>query len=419
MKAILLTILFIGISLFHPIYDGFTSKVYIDVNTPNIKPLPIAIQPFTNLKELSEIVIDDLSFTGLFECLHENAQVEKNEQPFNAKSWIPLNVALVVKGRVSVSADKINALINIYDVTDNRVILNKEYTTSKSLIRPLGHTIANDIYKIITGQQGIFRTKIAFVADKGSYKEIYISDYDGQRGYGTGIKGGIILSPKWSPNGSKLLYSAERGRNWSIYITDINDMEEKNIVSLKGLNMAGNFFPDGKSFVFASSKDGKSDIHRADIDTMKGYKIIASPWIDVSASISRDGQQIVFVSNRSGTPQIYISDSNGNNIRRLTFEGNYNTSPNWSPLGDKIVFTSMVGGKQHIYTMKIDGSSIQRLTEKGNNEDPFFSPDGRYIIFTSDREGSPAIYLMRANGEGQKRISPRGLKAHSPSWSPN
>ncbi|MCX8069590.1 MAG: Tol-Pal system beta propeller repeat protein TolB [Thermodesulfovibrionales bacterium] len=419
MKKMSLQLFFILIFLSLTFSLGSSSRVYIDVNLPNLKPLPIAIQTFTNLKELSDIIIDDLSFTGLFECIPENAQVERNEQAFNARSWIPLNVALVVKGRVNIEADKLNTVITVFDVTDNKEVLRKEYSASKSLLRPLAHTISNDIYKILTGQQGIFRTKIAFIADRGNQKEIYISDYDGQRGYGTGIKGGILLTPKWSHDGSTLIYSAERDRNWSIYKTDMAEMREISLVSLKGLNMVGNFFPDGKSFVFSSSKDGKSDIHMADTDTMKGYKIVASPWIDVSPSLSRDGKQLVFVSNRSGSPQIYIADSNGNNIRRITFEGNYNTSPNWSPNGDRIVFTSMIGGKQQIFTIKTDGSSLQKLTDKGSNEDPMYSPDGRYIVFSSDREGSSAIYIMRANGEGQKRITPRGLRAYGPSWSPN
>ncbi len=400
--------------------EAYSSRLYIDVNAPNIKPLPIAIQGFTNGKEITDIVVRDLNFTGLFHCLPEDAQVERNNQPFNARSWQPLNVALVVKGHVSSSGPGIfNVIITAYDVHENREILKKEYTASNNLLRPLAHTISNDIYRLLTGQQGVFRSRIAFVVERSSnVKELHISDYDGYRAYNTGITGGIILAPRWSQDGKTLLYSAERNRSWDIYMLNIEDMKERNLVSLRGLNMAGNFFPDGQSFVFASSKDGRTDIHRADRITMKGYKLISSPWIDVSPNLSQDGKLMLFVSNRSGSPQIYLSDSNGDNIKRLTFEGSYNTSPSWSPRGDRIVFTGMVDGRQQIYTMRPDGSSLQRLTEKGNNEDPTFSPDGRFIVFSSDREGSSSIYIMRANGEEQTRITPRGMRAYSPSWSP-
>jgi len=396
-----------------------SSKVYIDVNAPNIRPLPIAIQTFSNGKEISEIVISDLNFTGLFYCLPEDAQVERNDQPFNARSWIPLNTALVVKGNVSKTSQNIITSITAYDVLENREVLRKEYSASANLLRPLAHSISNDLYRLLTGQTGVFRSRIAFVVDRGKTKEINISDYDGQRVFNTGISAGIIMSPRWSPDGRQLLYSAERDRNWEIYLLDLEQMRERRLVSLSGLNITGNFFPNGQSFVFASSKDGKTDIHRADIGTMKGYKLIGSPWIDISPAISPDGKSLLFVSNRSGSPQIYIADSEGNGVRRLTFEGGYNTSPAWSPTGDRIVFTSMVDGKQQVFIMKADGSSVQRLTDKGNNEDPSFSPDGRYLVFTSDRDGSPAIYIMRANGEGQVRITPRGIRAYGPSWSPN
>ncbi len=416
-KLSLSVLLFLLLVVLPPCTEA--SRVYIDVNAPNIRPLPIAIQSFSNGKEVSEIIINDLNFTGLFYCLPEDAQVERNDQPFNARSWLPLNTALVVKGHVTTVSNNMGVNITAYDVQENREVLRKEYTATKNLLRPLAHSISNDIYRLLTGQSGVFRSRIAFVVDRGKTKEIHISDYDGHRVFNTGISAGIILSPRWSPDGRHLLYSAERSRNWDIYLLDLETMRERNLVSLSGLNISGNFFPNGQSFVFASSKDGKTDIHKGDIGTMKGYKIIGSPWIDVSPAVSPDGKSLLFVSNRSGSPQIYISDSEGNGIKRLTFEGGYNTSPVWSPTGDRIAYTSMVGNKQQVFIMKSDGSSIQRLTDKGNNEDPSFSPDGRYIVFTSDRDGSPALYIMRANGEGQTRISPRGIRAYGPSWSPN
>lgn len=401
-----------------PLAEPQAVKLYIDVNAPNPRPLPIAIQSFENGREISEIVANDLTLTGLFHCIPQEAQIEANNQPFNVRSWAPLNVVLVVKGFVSYNVNSLNVTIRAYDVNENREVLVKEYSALRQLLRPIAHSISNDLYKLLTGQEGIFRTRLAFVVDRGKTKELYLSDYDGHRVFNTGVSAGIILTPRWSPDGKHLLYSAERNRSWDIYLLNLEEMREKLIVSLKGLNLAGNFFPDGRSFVFSSSKDGKADIHRGDIGSMKGYKLIGSPWIDVSPNLSPDGKQMVFVSNRSGSPQIYLSDSDGNNIRRLTFEGSYNTSASWSPKGDRIVFTGMVGGRQQIFTIKPDGSSLQRLTEVGNNEDPSFSPDGRYIVFSSDRDGTTGLYIMRSNGQGQVRITPKGLRAYAPSWSP-
>jgi len=392
-------------------------KVYIDITSPDIRKLPIAVQNFTGGKEISDIVSANLTFTGLFEPIDDAAQIERNDQPFNPNNWRGLGVELVVKGRV-ISGKGLNIIVSAYDVSEGREVLKKEYSASPELLRPLAHSIANDIYRILTGQQGIFRTKIAYVGERDGRKELLIMDWDGHRIHKPGITGGVLLAPRWSPDGTRLLYSAERHRKWDIYVLDMKTMIEKNVVMLPGLNMAGNFFPDNRKFVFSSSKDRRPNIYIGDTTEMKGWEVISSPWIDVSPAVSPNGQQILFVSNRTGSPQIYISDINGHGIRRLTFEGSYNTSPVWSPNGDRIAFVRMINGKGQIFTMKPDGSELKQLTNRGSNEAPSFSPDGRFIAFTSDRDGAKGIYLMRVNGDGQVRITPRGTTATGPGWSP-
>ncbi|MFO0754383.1 MAG: Tol-Pal system beta propeller repeat protein TolB, partial [Thermodesulfovibrionales bacterium] len=395
------------------------ARVYIDVTSPGLRKLPIAVQSFTGRKEVSEVVKNDLAFTGLFEPIEEAAQIERPEQPFTPANWQGLGVELVVKGVVTApGADRITALVSAYDVVEGREVFRKEYTASADILRQVGHSIANDIYALLTGQPGVFKTKIVFVGEKGGTREFYLMDWDGYRMQGLGITGGILLAPRWSPDRSKLLYSAERHRQWGIYLLDLNTMKERSLLSLNGLNMAGGFFPDSREFLYSSSREGNPNIYLGDTGGAAGRKIISSPWIDVSPSVSMDGSSLLFVSNRSGSPQIYLSDRDGYGVRRLTFEGNYNTSPAWSPRGDRIAFVSRVGGKHQIFTIKPDGSGMLQLTSSGNNEDPAFSPDGRSLTFTSDRDGSKGVYLMRANGEGQVRITPKGLKAGSSSWSP-
>ncbi len=415
-------IFFLFLTLFSivlSVHPAVADKIYIDITSPGIKKLPIAIQPFIGAKEMSAIVKDDMTFTGLFDCLDDAAQIERPDQPFNTQSWRGLGVEMVVKGVATRSTSQsLEVTVSAYDVVEGKEVLRKEYTAKPDLVRLLAHAVSNDIYKILTGQQGIFKTKIAFIAQKTGLKELYMMDWDGERMYPVGIKGGIILAPRWSRDGSKLIYSAEKNRKWGIYLLDMNSMRELSTIRLSGVSIVGNFFPDNRRFAFSTAKDGNSDISVGDIGGTGSRKIIATPWIDVSPSVSPDGSSIVFVSNRSGSPQIYMSDKEGFGVRRLTFQGNYNTSPAWSPTGDKIVYASMIGGKNQIFTIKPDGSGVTQLTDAGNNEDPSFSPDGRYIAFTSNRQGSTGIFVIRANGEGLKRLTPKGFRAASPGWSP-
>lgn len=398
---------------------AFAEKVYIDITAPGLKKLPIAVQNFPGKKEISDIVKGDLDFTGLFDCIDESIQIEHPDQPFNPVNWLGLGVELVVKGRVSFfAADKFIVTVSAYDVSDGREMLKKEYAATSELSRPVAHSIANDIYNVLTGQQGIFKTKIAFIEDKKGKKELELMDWDGHRVQETGITSDILMMPHWSPDKTKLLFSAERHRQWGIYLLDITAMKERNLMLMNGLNIAGNFFPNSYDFVFTSSKDLNYGIYIANLSNTHGRKIISSPWIDVSPSVSSDGKSVVFVSNRSGSPQIYIADRDGFGLGRLTFQGNYNTAPAWSPQGNKIAYTSMIGGRNQIIIINADGTNPTQLTDRGNNENPSFSPDGRYLTFSSTMDGPKGIYLMRINGEGVLRITPKNMKALNPSWSP-
>lgn len=394
------------------------AKVYIDIASPAFTRLPIAIPEFSGPagKEITEIMRNDLDFTGLFTILEKGASLENPSQPFNPKNWIPLGIEAVVKGTTSESRELV-VVASCYDVVEGREIFRKEYRAEKHLRRPLAHSIANDVYFSLTGEAGIFRSRIAFVAEEKGNKALYLMDWDGERVIRTGLNSHILISPRWSRDGSKILYAAEKNRQWGIYVLNFASMKAEKIFSSQGTNIAADFTPNGEEIVFSSSKDGMPDLYSLHVKKNTMRKLTSSYGIDVSPAVSPRSDSIAFVSDRGGSPQIYVMRRDGTDVRRITFEGSYNTSPCWSPKGDKIVFSGRRGTNQ-IFIMNPDGSGLTQLTFQGNNEDPSFSPDGRYIAFSSDREGGKGIYIMRANGENQRRITPRNVRAYAPRWSP-
>jgi TolB protein len=395
------------------------AKVYIDISSPAFKKLPIAIQEFSGNsgREISDIIRDDLTFTGLFFYVDRTAYIENPSQSFNPKNWTPLGVEAVVKGFVQ-EGKNLAVTVSLYDVFEGKEIFKKKYAAEREFIRPLSHAIANDIYYTLTGETGIFRSKISFIAEDKDGMGICIMDWDGNRITRLGLKGNIVLPPRWSKDGQKLVYSTERNRQWGIYLLNFINMREKKVFLAKGTNLVGDFLPEGNGFVFSSSKEGTSDLYTLNLKDNQTIKLTSSYSIEVSPAVSPDGKYIAFVSDKGGSPQIYIMRRNGSDVRRLTFEGSYNTSPSWSPNGDRIVFVGR-RKKNQIFTIRPDCTELIQLTTDGDNEDPSFSPDGRFITFSSDRSGIKSIYIMSANGESQKRITPKGSKASGPRWSPN
>ena len=411
--------LFLLLTLHSSLFTAAEAKVYIDITSPSAKKLPIAIFDLQGPsgKEISDIIRDDLTFTGLFMYIDKTSYIEPAAGKFSQQNWKPLGIEAVVKGTVRES-NGLTVDVILYDVFEGREILSRSYQSTRELVRQIAHTISNDIYQAVTNLPGIFRTRIAFVAEDDGEKGIYIMDWDGHRARKLGLKGSLVLAPRWSADGSRMIYSSERGRQWGVYLLDFGKMSEKKIFASKGTNMAGDFFPKGDAITFSSTQEGTPDIYIMSLKDRATRKLTRTQGIEVSPAVSPDGTRIAFVSDRGGSPQIYIMRTDGNDIRRVTFEGSYNTSPSWSPSGDRIVF-SCRKGKNQICIIKPDGTDPVQLTDTGNNEDPSFSPDGRFITFSSDRERIRGVYIMRANGEAQKRISPQGLRSSGPRWSPN
>lgn len=394
-------------------------KIYIDVTSPRQQVIvAVSLLEGPHGEEISDIIRDDLGYTGFFVPIERAAFIEKPDQPFRSDNWSVLGAELVVKGHVRQTTEGLSVVVTVYDVFDGRKLLKKLYRAKSTLLRPLSHSISNDIYKAVTGQEGVFRTKIAFTVRNETEHEIYLMDWDGERAKPLGIKSSLIMTPRWSHDGRKLLYSAERHRRWGIYLLDFDSGMEETVFREKATNIAGDFFPGDKEFALSSSMDGTPDIYIFDMKRNKLRRVTSLKGIAVSPSVSPDGSKIAFVSDRGGSPQIYTTDKIGYNMNRITYNGSYNTSPSWSPKGDRLAFSGRFEGKNQIFLVKPDGSGLQMLTDTGNNENPSFSPDGRFIVFTSDRDGKKGIYLMRSNGEAQKRITPWALKAFGPGWSP-
>ncbi len=414
-----LSFFFLLCVFYFSLFTSAEAKIYIDITSPAAKKVPIAIYqlPGTAGREISDVIKNDLVFTGLFTYVDSASYIEPMSQPFNPANWTPLGIEAVVKGTVREDT-KLTVSITLYDTSEGKAVLSKEYQAERSLLRQLGHSISNDIYTLMTGRPGVFRTRILFVGERKGEKDLYLMDWDGKRLRKLGLRSSVLLAPHWSAEGTRAIYSSERGRQWGIYLLDFLKMNEKRIFVSKGTNLAGDFFPKRNSFVFSSTKDGTPDLFSYNIDTTTLKKLTSTSGIEVSPSVSPDGQFIAFVSDRGGTPQIYVMRSDGSEVKRVSFEGSYNTSPCWSPNGDRIAFSGR-RGKNQIFIVKPDGSELTQLTDAGNNEDPSFSPDGRYITFTSDRDRTKAIYIMRANGESQHRITPKDLRAFGPRWSPN
>jgi TolB protein len=406
--------------------------IYIDINAPSIQKFKIAIPDFRYLTsqnenpdlitKLPEVISNDLDLSGYFNPMDKDAFLEKKGAPLTLegirfKDWTVIGADLLLKGGYICIGRSLEVEVRLFDVFQGRQIFGMRALGDVGSYRYLMHRIGNQIIQILTGHEGIFLTKLAFVGNSSGHKEIYVCDYDGHNVRQVTADKSIALSPAWSPDGEKLIYTSYKdGTGPMLYVKDLGSGKVKRLSGRKGLNIGACWAPDAKEVALTLSLKGNPDIFTIDLNG-EVKKQLTDHWgIDVSPAFSPDGKKIAFVSNRAGSPQIYLRDLIQGTEERLTFEGKYNTSPSWSCL-NRIAFVSMDGGHFDIYTMRPEGGQLRRLTEdQGDNEEPCWSPDGRYIMFCSNREGRYHLYIMNANGQNQRKITFMKGDQADPSW---
>lgn len=370
------------------------------------------------LVRLAEIIRDDLGFSPFHEVIKLDSFYMRHMEleMMTLLGWSHLGAEYVIRGEGEFAGDDITFKYQMYSAKSGLLYGRGRFKSPISNYRRLAHEIANDIILYLTGDKGIFNTRICFISNRTGNKELYLCDYDGANIYQLTGNGSINLSPAFAADGQKILFTSYMHDDPQLFQYDVRDGKVDQVAAYPGINSAARVSPDGNQIVCALSRDGNAEIYLLHRSGKIKRRLTYTAAIESSPCWSPNGKEIAFTSDRSGSPQIYIMDRDGVNIRRLTYVGGYNDSPDWSPKGDKIVYLSRVEGRFNICTIDITGDNYRVLTERGNNENPHWSPDGNHIIFSTTRTGGKEIYVMDLFGNEEKRLTTGGGNSN-PTWS--
>lgn len=384
------------------------------------------------LKTFNETLRNDLQSAGIFEMVSPSFYpLGSFGMPSDLKldAWAnpPTNANMVAFGNLDVAGGNISVQGWLYDVknTASPQVLGKLYkeTASVDNARLIAHRFADEIiFRLGGGIQGIAESKVFFISSRTGHKEVWQMDYDGANQKQLTKLGSISLSPRDSPDGSRIAFSsfAKGGPNITMYSRDLGRIVT--FPSFGGTNISPAWSPNGEKIAFSSSRTGDPEIYVVDSDGTGLKRLTAYKGPDVSPVWNpKTGAQIAFVSGRTGLPQIYIMDADGANLQRVTNEG-YAVSPSWSPNGQFLAFAWIrhygpgAPGSQDIYLMDIASKQWVQLTHDGGRNDfPSWSPDGRHIVFQSSRSGGTQIWTMLADGTQQKQLTTSGSNTQ-PNW---
>ena len=410
----------------------------IEITEGVIEPVPIAVAPFIAenagaaqfAEQITSVIAADLTGTGLFRDVPRSAYISQITD-FDAQvayaDWRAINVEGLVTGAVTLTSDnRLVVKFRLFDIFTGQPLGDGlQFAGGTDSWRRVAHKVSDQVYQRITGEGGYFDSRVVYVEETGPKNDrrrrLAIMDYDGANVQYLTNNQSIVLSPRFSPTGDRVLFTSYETGFPAIYELSVASVSKRPLdVNTEGMTFAPRYAPDGRSVVYSRSQTGNTDIYRLDLANGQRTRLTSAPSIETAPSFSPDGQRVVFESDRSGTQQLYIMPAGGGEATRISFgQGRYGT-PVWSPRGDYIAFTKQNAGRFHIGVMRTDGSQERLLTASFLDEGPTWAPNGRVLMFTRESagaDGEPALFSVDISGRNLKRVRTQ-TAASDPAWSP-
>jgi TolB protein len=401
------------------------AQLTIDITTSGGRQIPIAVMPMSGEnvqpQSVSEVVAADLGRTGLFRMVNTVGVTPLPTEPsqVNFGDWTSRSAEALVIGKVESAGDgRVEVRFRLFDVQKQAQLASYSYVVAPTQLRATAHRIADVIYERLTGDKGVFSTKITYVVKRTGRYELQVADADGFNAQSVLASQEPIMSPTWSPDGSRLAYVSFDQKKPIVVVQNLAQGTTKVVANFRGNNSAPAWSPDGRFLAVALSKDGLTQIYRIPAAGGEPERLSESAGIDTQPAFSPDGQWIAFTSDRGGSPQIYRIPAAGGAAQRMTFEGTYNVGPRFSPDGKTIAYVQRDGGRFRIATLELATGQITVLTDGTLDDSPSFAPNGKIILYEAQAAGRGQLAAVSGDGRVRQRLTSSAGDVQDPSWGP-
>ena len=395
----------------------------VEVSGVGMTQVPIAVAPFRgeaqSPQKIGAIVKADLERSGVFRSIDTTGVVaDENTRP-DLADWRQKGADAIVTGSISPHADgRFDVRLRLWDTVRGLDLGGESYTVSQADLRLSAHRVSDFVYEKLTGEKGVFSTRIAYVTKSGSRYNLWVADSDGEGAQSALASSEPIISPAWSPNGAQLAYVSFESRKPVIYSHDVATGKRRLLANFRGSNSAPAWSPDGKRLVATLSRDGGSQLYAIDLNGGEPKRLTQSSSIDTEPAYSPDGKLIYFVSDRGGAPQIYRMTPSGGSPERVTFSGSYNISPAISPDGRWLAYVSRIGGAYKLQLMELASGTVTSITDTTADESPSFAPNSRLIVYATQQQGKEALMTTTLDGKIKAKLTGAGGDIREPDWGP-
>jgi len=396
----------------------------IEIVGAGANQIPIAIAPFRAEEgipqPLTPVIIADLARSGLFKTVDAGGIVPVPHEPdqIRFEQWKARGAEALVIGNVAQKGGQYEISFRLMDVLKGTQLAGYFYRVNAGLLRLTAHKIADAIYEKLTGDPGVFATRITYVVKRGSRYELQVADADGYAPHTILASGEPIISPSWAPDGTRLAYVSFERKKPVVYVQSLTTGRRQAVANFTGSNSAPAWSPDGRRLAVTLSKDGGSQLFLIPADGGPATRLTTTSAIDTEPNFSPDGRWIIFTSDRGGGPQIYRMPASGGQAQRITYEGSYNVSARHSPDGKSFTFIQRQGSRFSVAVQDFASQQVQLLTDGGIDESPSFAPNGRMILHASEVRGRGILAAVSSDGRVKQRFTESAGDVREPAWGP-
>jgi TolB protein len=395
----------------------------VEVTGVGMTQIPVGVIAFRgeaqSPQKISQIVKADLERSGLFRSIDTAGQAADETTRLELPAFRQKGADAVVAGSISALADgRFDVRLRLWDTVGGKDLGGQSYSPPAADLRLTAHRISDFIYEKLTGEKGVFSTRIAYVTKASQRYTLWVADSDGEGAQSALVSPEPIISPSWSPSGTQLAYVSFESRKPVIYVHEVLTGKRTLVANFRGSNSAPTWAPDGRQIVATLSQQGGSQIYSISLAGGEPKRLTQSSSIDTEPAYSSDGKSIYFVSDRGGAPQIYRMSPGGGNAERVTFNGSYNISPALSPDGRYLAYISRIGGAFKLQLMELANGNVTSLTDTGSDENPSFAPNSRLIVYATQQQGREALMTTTLDGKIKAKLSGAGGDIREPDWSP-
>jgi TolB protein len=395
----------------------------VEISGVGATQLPIALPEFRDEaragQPIAAIIRADLERSGQFRIVDAPVGLNETSSPVFGE-WRGRNADALAAGSAARLADgRIDLRFKLWDVVKGQDLGGEAQAVAPEDARLAAHRIADTIYQKLTGERGVFATRMAYVTKAGGRYSLRIADADGEGGQVALASPDPIISPAWSPDGRELAYVSFETRKAVVWVQDLSTGKRRQIANFRGSNSAPTFSPDGSQLALTLSRDGGSQLFLMARDGSGVRRLTQSSAIDTEPVFSPDGRSIFFVSDRGGSPQIYRMAAAGGTPERVTFNGAYNISPAISPDGRTLAYITRInGGSFRLSVMDLGSGAVQQISDTSDDESPSFAPNGRLLVYATRVGGKDVLMTSTLDGKIKAKLIATLADVREPTWGP-